>query len=258
MEHDLRELSIKADEFNKGLEKEKDKYGLISLDYLLGKRPDLEKQHLWFNTKLKCELEDHLINLNSRKELDIRVAAYADIIFGIMVGGYIDNAKINIKMIRGMHKGERILEIKYKFPIFNSAGLPPERLEVSWKKGIDKLVFEAEYLSEEPSPEKEVLTSYLHAEIDTELKMFNHLDGAQKSYSQEAYKDRLVSTFHKADMGKEKLFCINGLLDKDEGFKTIALFFYDPLMSNYLGYDYGCTPHPQGKIKREIEDIKTK
>lgn len=125
-------------------------------------------------------------------------------------------------------------------PLF--ALFPVERLEVMWssRDGVKTVQIEELVTADSirASSESGVSNRYAHARWSTSEKRFIHFDGAHRTYSREAYPQRLQADLRKFD-GKaaryQKVFRVDAPLNFDDWARlTVKFFEENELVSEYL------------------------
>lgn len=115
-------------------------------------------------------------------------------------------------------------------------------MEFYGKHDENEFTFEAEEIKDFPAAETDehYACRYVHAIFDKQNKIFNHFDGAIRSYDFESLTTRVSQTFLEYGRKAEylKLFRIDGKLPIDK-WKTLVTHFYqeNPLIYEYFEID---------------------
>lgn len=130
--------------------------------------------------------------------------------------------------------------------------------EFLWKADGTKKEFELEEIREDlyPLSDETFKCRYIHSIFDTESNVFDHFDGATRSYHGDSYLSRICSKMTDAGKGSdyEKLFRIDGNLDLDT-WKSLVTNY---LQGNPLIYEYFNQEKPTGSKRIDKESLSVR
>ncbi|MGB8191774.1 MAG: hypothetical protein WCF67_07645 [Chitinophagaceae bacterium] len=184
---------------------------------------------------------DALISLSQKKDINVRIRLDKD-----MVGyGPSFHEAGELEYHWGPKYTDDIAHIKAGITLHKCSNEERRFSEISttefyWKRDENQLIFEAEELTDTPSPvNKDTFhCRYVHSIYDVEKQEFEHFDGAMRSYNYESMMERLDKDFLEFGRKAEykKLFRLDGKIPLHI-WKTLITHYYqgNPLIYEYFG-----------------------
>lgn len=184
---------------------------------------------------------DALLSLSDTKDVTIRIRLDRD-----MIGyGPSFHECGELEFHWGPKYSDDVSQIKPGICLHKSTDVERRFTEISstefyWKKDEQEMTFEAEELTDNPSPvsDETFHCRYVHSIYDAEKKEFKHFDGAIRSYNYESMMNRVDKDF--VEFGRKaeytKLFRLDGKIPLAV-WKSLVTHYYqgNPMIHEYFG-----------------------